>query len=407
MSLLSYLAFLTFCIDLVLVVAALWFDPRAALNRWCAAHAFLFVLWALGEVFFFATDDLETLNVAYRISALGWTYIPPVILSLMFEIVGLPKKPRNRLLYALPFYVASTAMLIYVLTGGDFIQEVYSTPLGTVGTLSASAALTAFYAVFYAIILISSALLFYAQLKAKSNRLRRQTRVQLIVMVGTTIANGYINTALPPVWRYTAIPWVLTIAATLFLIVKYRFMRLDYPLVEQDIIRTMEEAVILVDPGFRIIKANPAALSLFVRPADELIGHELSAFVDQDDRLASRWQGVLETGQHQRVEECSIAGNHVSIDLTPTFNAFGDRIGGVVLIRMDSLLDLAALRFGITAREKEISLMLMQGYSNKDIADVCFISPGTVKTHVHKIYQKTGATNRVDLVKTFIDGACQ
>jgi len=102
MYLLSYLAFLTFCIDLVLVVAALWFDHRAALNRWCAAHAFLFSLWALGEGFFFATDGLGTLNVAYR----------------MFEIVGLPKEPTSRLLFALPFSIASTAMLIYVLTGG-------------------------------------------------------------------------------------------------------------------------------------------------------------------------------------------------------------------------------------------------------------------------------------------------
>lgn len=52
---------------------------------------------------------------------------------------------------------------------------------------------------------------------------------------------------------------------------------------------------------------------------------------------------------------------------------------------------------GVSAREKEIILLVAQGLSNKDIADKLFISRKTVDTHVYNIYQKTGVKNRIEL----------
>jgi len=51
-----------------------------------------------------------------------------------------------------------------------------------------------------------------------------------------------------------------------------------------------------------------------------------------------------------------------------------------------------------SAREQEILLFLAQGYTNKEIAKYLEISPNTVKTHLSKIFDKLGVSNRTQAV---------
>lgn len=55
-------------------------------------------------------------------------------------------------------------------------------------------------------------------------------------------------------------------------------------------------------------------------------------------------------------------------------------------------------RFQLSAREQEVLAHLATGLSNQDIADKLFISEGTVKVHVHKIFQKSGLGSRIELL---------
>nr|WP_321283939.1 response regulator transcription factor [uncultured Vibrio sp.] len=52
----------------------------------------------------------------------------------------------------------------------------------------------------------------------------------------------------------------------------------------------------------------------------------------------------------------------------------------------------------LTLREQEILRLIAEGYDNQAIADLLFISPNTVKTHVSNIYKKIDATNRVQAI---------
>ena len=54
-------------------------------------------------------------------------------------------------------------------------------------------------------------------------------------------------------------------------------------------------------------------------------------------------------------------------------------------------------KFGISKREEEVIELLNRGLSNGEIAERLFVSLATVKTHVHNIYRKTGASSRYDL----------
>ncbi|MBN1646740.1 MAG: hypothetical protein JW874_01790 [Spirochaetales bacterium] len=52
---------------------------------------------------------------------------------------------------------------------------------------------------------------------------------------------------------------------------------------------------------------------------------------------------------------------------------------------------------GLSAREAEITVLMLQGKNNNDICATLFISLSTVKTHISHILQKTGTKSRIDL----------
>lgn len=61
-------------------------------------------------------------------------------------------------------------------------------------------------------------------------------------------------------------------------------------------------------------------------------------------------------------------------------------------------------RFGLTEREGEIASLAAQGLSNKEIAAILFISEGTVRTHMYRIFKKTHSSNRTELSRSMLQG---
>jgi DNA-binding NarL/FixJ family response regulator len=53
----------------------------------------------------------------------------------------------------------------------------------------------------------------------------------------------------------------------------------------------------------------------------------------------------------------------------------------------------------LTVREQEVLRMIAQAYSNRDIATMLSIAEGTVKRHTTNMYEKLGATSRIDAVR--------
>lgn len=60
--------------------------------------------------------------------------------------------------------------------------------------------------------------------------------------------------------------------------------------------------------------------------------------------------------------------------------------------RNNNILDIK-----LTDKEKEIVKLVCEGLSNKEISSKLFISEQTVKSHLHRIYQKLGVKNRSHL----------
>ncbi|MFB6362268.1 MAG: PAS domain-containing protein, partial [Halobacteriales archaeon] len=100
----------------------------------------------------------------------------------------------------------------------------------------------------------------------------------------------------------------------------------------------MHDGVVVVDDADRIVHINPAALELFEREREPLLGEPLEALLE--DGLCSQQLGD-ETGdqalQRQSEQDCAItttdSGRHVSVGSSPLTDGDGDRLGRMLLLR--------------------------------------------------------------------------
>jgi len=67
-------------------------------------------------------------------------------------------------------------------------------------------------------------------------------------------------------------------------------------------------------------------------------------------------------------------------------------------VNLDEIYD----KHGISQREREIAGLLMQGKSNKEIANSLYIAPNTVKNHIHSLFQKLQVRSRFQLMNFFL-----
>jgi DNA-binding NarL/FixJ family response regulator len=54
--------------------------------------------------------------------------------------------------------------------------------------------------------------------------------------------------------------------------------------------------------------------------------------------------------------------------------------------------------YQLTARERELATLLVQGLSHAEIATQLVLSPHTVRDHVKSIYEKTGVSSRREFI---------
>jgi LuxR family maltose regulon positive regulatory protein len=133
------------------------------------------------------------------------------------------------------------------------------------------------------------------------------------------------------------------------------------------------------------VQAQTAAYATAVRDKQQALGIALQlaepaglvrAFVEVGEDLVSVLQAAAERG---------VSPEYVSRILT----AFDDR----PLVDVRAQIDLVE---PLTDRELEVLRLVADGMSNREIAEVLYITSGTVKTHVHNMCGKLGARNRTE-----------
>jgi two-component system, NarL family, nitrate/nitrite response regulator NarL len=65
-------------------------------------------------------------------------------------------------------------------------------------------------------------------------------------------------------------------------------------------------------------------------------------------------------------------------------------------------LNLGSVYRDLTSRERQVVTLVSQGLSNKEIANTLNLTEGTIKIHLHNIFEKLGIRNRTELTAVAI-----
>lgn len=171
---------------------------------------------------------------------------------------------------------------------------------------------------------------------------------------------------------------------------------------KREVTRESGPAVVIVDAANRITQATACAHDQLARMATPGMGDPLT-FVHSLVSAARRFARG-ETERMPRIRVRTGDGVWLVLHATPLMGGgpAGEHSGEVVVTieeaRPQEVVALVAAAFGLTARERDVTGLVLRGADTKEIAGSMHVSPYTVQDHLKSIFDKAGVTSRRELV---------
>ena len=156
--------------------------------------------------------------------------------------------------------------------------------------------------------------------------------------------------------------------------------------------------VLVVDGDRRVESITPQApgwlaeLGFVGRPERDPLPFVLLAVLER----------VRVDGRETSARVLGASGQWVEIHAAPTSPGQHGRDSRVAIVlqaaTLPSMAPLISAAYGLTARERELTELVLQGQGTSEIAEHLFVSPHTVQSHLKSIFAKVGVRSRRELV---------
>jgi len=272
--------FLAFIIYLCLIGFVLYKNPRAQLNRLCALMLIPFAVWSFGFTFFHSATSPSEAMLGMNVASLGWCSFPITAFWFYLGFTRHEKLLRNRMFAAICVLLA--IFFIYQQWTGYLIIDFIRQPYGWSTIWAASARPFAFFVYYFLFIGACIYLSFDFGRKTKSLREKRQARL-FYITPAITLVLGSLTDVIFPVLGIGVVPPVAVIyiliwgGGLVYAMTKYGLMTLTPAAAAENILSTMGDSLMLVDPNGKIITANKMTCSLLGYTEEELNGKEFSS----------------------------------------------------------------------------------------------------------------------------------
>jgi PAS domain S-box-containing protein len=169
--------------------------------------------------------------------------------------------------------------------------------------------------------------------------------------------------------------------------------------------------MLLSDDQRRWVTGNAAACELLGIERADIPWHRMDEFTrpEEHERLAEQWEAFLGSGAAEGLYELYVPERGaLPMEFSATAHVLPSRHLSVFISPSDELIGLREAAWGpvqeppgnwrLTPREREVVNLIAWGLQNGDIADRLFLSPETIKSHVHNALGKLGAHTRAHAV---------
>lgn len=176
--------------------------------------------------------------------------------------------------------------------------------------------------------------------------------------------------------------------------------------------------MLIADNHRRWVTGNAAACDLLGILPDEVPWHTMDDFTppDEHQRLEEQWEAFLTSGAAEGWHHLYVPNRGpVPVEFSATANVLPARHLSVFIPSDGTVIeqakeDLAPVvewrpavvtdsdRLSLTEREREVMTLIAAGLQSRDVAGRLFLSPETVKSHVHNVMGKLGAHTRAHAV---------
>jgi diguanylate cyclase (GGDEF)-like protein/PAS domain S-box-containing protein len=341
LALLSSLATLVY---LRLGAQVLRLAPRNRLNQVFSLVCLALAFWS------FAYTLLPTAHEAnvwfwYGLSSPGWTLAPSLLLHFFILLGG--RQTWLRKWWSLPaIYLPGLYFFAIALLGPGHlgVESFVSTRWGwseVYGDLTPAFAL---YLLFFSgFILFGLWIVYQSGRKAELIWKRKQSEVVVLsglVVLPLVSISGILLPWLgirdiPELSHVFAGVWILAIR---YAMSHYHLLLLTPAIAAQDILRTIQDAVVLLDRDHRVVNVNPAAEQLFGAAGEEMVGSEMdSVFDNEGPEAALALRAQLD---HDRADPIDVtlrneSGRRVptSISCSRIRDEHGQNVGTVLVLR--------------------------------------------------------------------------
>lgn len=382
---------------------ALYLDFRPLLNRVLAVASFfagmylLFMGLAIGAseqaTFMFFIRMATTANLLIRLSC--------IVLFVVFARLT----PVLCAIFVVPVSLINGALIFQNWTGILFVDGFDPGPFGNVGRLAEQTFWFQLNNGANLWGLITFPIILWLAWRGNTSRRYRKLVIQILLAGICSNALALLSTVLWLQYKFpdtTAFSGLAPVFVYLNMILRYRHLSEQKPVFASTLLEIDKSIIILADVQGRLVGASERAYGLFDIPRIDIQSHRVFDLFIDSPRFKPYWEDVLKGIESWGIAKLVLRGEEYGIRLIPHYNEFKELEGVIVHVEAkDSLHDLEYM-YGISTREKELAILVLDGFDNEQIAQELCISPATVKNHLHNLYQKTNTAGRSDFIRLLL-----
>lgn len=316
--------------------------PTSPLNRLVAAIILGLGVWSLAEIFLLNPEVPKTIATIFvNIGAFGWCSFAS--LFLWFALIFTNKSYPAQIVHPLLIFVP--ALFIHKQWTGGLVIDLIRQPYGWAGVWSPSIWTDLFDVYYLSFSGLGLYLIFCYGRNAGSVIQKKQSTIIVTIGIISLIFGSLLDRVFPRLDIY-AVPQSAIIAGLIwasgmvYAIARYRFLTITPATAAENIIATMADFLILLEPQGKIVTVNQSTLDALGYEKEELEGNTIDILFDG---------GSIRNNQKDAILHKETVENYSLMFMRKT----GEKLP--VLLSSSALIDEASRTAGIVVVARDIS----------------------------------------------------